>query len=170
LGRPRSRGPSTPAAARRREDGANHRQQGPPEPPRQRWRKAMGRAAERQSPCQPSPNGGGGGGGDEVRGFLFSGYSLRLRKPKQKASANGRVKNHHPPLFEVYKGPGEIHPKLHPNPSRNSNSKVKRFFCSSNDTRTRNRRPTNRPSRRINSLAGQATPLAGEEGAVSPPS
>jgi hypothetical protein len=170
LGRPRSRGPSTPAAARRREDGANHRQQGPPDPPRQRWRKATGRAAERRSPCQPSSNGGGGGGGDEVHGFLFSGYSLRLRKPKQKASANGRVKNHRPPLFEVYKGPGEIHPKLHPNPSRNSNSKVKRFFCSSNDTRTRNRRPTNRPSRRINSLAGQATPLAGEEGAVSPPS
>jgi hypothetical protein len=57
----------------------------------------MGRAAERRSPCQPSPNEGGGGGGDEVCGFLFSGYSLRLRKPKQKASANGRVKNHHPP-------------------------------------------------------------------------
>jgi hypothetical protein len=63
-----------------------------------------------------------------VRGFLFSGYSLRLRKPKQKASANGRVKNHHRPLCRVYKGPGEIHPKLHPNPSQNSNSKVKRFF------------------------------------------
>jgi hypothetical protein len=63
-----------------------------------------------------------------VRGFLFSSHSLRLRKPKQKASANGRVKNHHRPLFRVYKGPGEIHPRLRPNPSRNSNSKVKRFF------------------------------------------
>jgi hypothetical protein len=41
--------------------------------------------------------GGGGGGGDEVRGFLYYGYSLRLRKPKQKASANGRVKNHRQP-------------------------------------------------------------------------
>jgi hypothetical protein len=63
-----------------------------------------------------------------VRGFLFSGYSLRLRKPKQKASANGRVKNHRRPLFRVYKGPGEIHSKLRPNPPRNSNSKAKRPF------------------------------------------
>jgi hypothetical protein len=50
-----------------------------------------------------------------VRGFLFPGYSLRLRKPKQKASANGRVKNHRRPLFWVYKGPGEIYSKLRPN-------------------------------------------------------
>jgi hypothetical protein len=105
-----------------------------------------------------------------VRGFLFSDYSLRLRKPKQKASANGRVKNHHRPLFRAYKGSGEIHPKLRPNPSRNSNSKVKRFFCSSNDSRMRNRCPANRPSHHINSLAGHATPLADEAGAVPSPS
>jgi hypothetical protein len=37
-------------------------------------------------------------------------------------------------------------------------------------SRTRNRRPANRPSRRVNSLAGQAIPLAGEAGVVSPPS
>jgi hypothetical protein len=43
-------------------------------------------------------------------------------------------------------------------------------FRSSNDSRTRNRCPANRPSRRINSLAGQATPPAGEAGVVSPPS
>jgi hypothetical protein len=43
-------------------------------------------------------------------------------------------------------------------------------FRSSNDSRTRNRCPVNRPSRRINSLAGHATPLAGEAGAVSSPS
>jgi hypothetical protein len=43
-------------------------------------------------------------------------------------------------------------------------------FRSSNSSRTRNRRPANRPSRRINSLAGQATPPAGEAGAVSPTS
>jgi hypothetical protein len=60
-----------------------------------------------------------------VRSFLFSGYSLRLRRPKQKASANGRVKNHRWPLFRVYKGMGEIHSKLCPNPPRNSNSKAK---------------------------------------------
>jgi hypothetical protein len=61
-----------------------------------------------------------------VRGFLFSGYSLRLRKPKQKASS--RVKNHRRPLFWVYKGPGEIRSTLHQNPPRNSNSKAKRPF------------------------------------------
>jgi hypothetical protein len=71
--------------------------------------------AERRSPCQPSLNEGGGGEGDKVRGFLFSGYSLRLRKPKQRASTNGRVKNHRQPLFRVYKGPGKIHSKLRPN-------------------------------------------------------
>jgi hypothetical protein len=43
-------------------------------------------------------------------------------------------------------------------------------FRSSNGSRTLNRRPSNRPSCRINSLVGQATPLAGEAGAVSPPS
>jgi hypothetical protein len=52
-----------------------------------------------------------------VRGFYFSVYSLRLRKQKQKASTNDRVKNRRWPLFRVYKGPGEIHPKLRPNPS-----------------------------------------------------
>jgi hypothetical protein len=63
-----------------------------------------------------------------VRDFLFSSYSLRLWKPKQKANANGRVKKHRRPLFRVYKGPCEIHSKLRPNPPRNSNSKVKRTF------------------------------------------
>jgi hypothetical protein len=88
----------------------------------------MDRAVERRSPYQPSLNEGGGGEGDKVRGFLFSGYSLKLRKPKQKASENSRVKNHHRPLFRVYKGPGEIHSTLRPNPPRNSNSKAKRPF------------------------------------------
>jgi hypothetical protein len=48
---------------------------------------------------------------------LLSVYSLRLRKQKRKASANGRVKKHCRPLFQEYKGPSEIHPKLHSNPS-----------------------------------------------------
>jgi hypothetical protein len=63
-----------------------------------------------------------------VSGFLFPGYSLRLRIPKQKTSANGMVKNHRRPLFWVYKGPGKIYSKLHSNSPRNSNSKVKRPF------------------------------------------
>jgi hypothetical protein len=88
----------------------------------------MDRAAERRSPCQPSPNEGSAGGSDEVRSFLFPGYSLRLRKPKQKASANGRVKNHRRPLFWVYKGPGEIYSKPRPNSPQNSNSKLERPF------------------------------------------
>jgi hypothetical protein len=101
---------------------------------------------------------------------FFSVCSLRLRKPKKRASANGRVKNQHRPFFRVYKGPGEIHQRLRPNPPRNSNSKVKWSFRSSNGSRTRNRRPANHPSRRINSLAGQATSPAGEGGVVSSPS
>jgi hypothetical protein len=39
---------------------------------------------------------------------------------------------------------------------------------SSNDSRTRNGRPANYSSRRINSAAGQAAPLAGEAGDASP--
>jgi hypothetical protein len=63
-----------------------------------------------------------------VRGFLFPGCSLRLRKPKRKASVNGRVKNHRRPLFWVYKGPGEIYSKLRLNSPQNSNLKVKHPF------------------------------------------
>jgi hypothetical protein len=47
--------------------------------------------------------------------FLFSRYSLRLRKQKQKASS--RVKNHRRPLFQVYKGPGEIRSNTSPEPT-----------------------------------------------------
>jgi hypothetical protein len=42
-------------------------------------------------------------------------------------------------------------------------------FLSSNGSRTHNGRPVNHSSRRINSAAGQATPLAGEAGDASPP-
>jgi hypothetical protein len=48
----------------------------------------------------------------------FSGYSLRLRKPKREASS--RVKNRHRSLFRIYKGPGETRSTLRPNPPRNS--------------------------------------------------
>jgi hypothetical protein len=42
-------------------------------------------------------------------------------------------------------------------------------FRSSNGSRTRNGCPVNHLSRRINSAAGQAAPLAGEAGDASPP-
>jgi hypothetical protein len=42
-------------------------------------------------------------------------------------------------------------------------------FRSSNGSRTHNGCPTNHSSRRINSAAGQAAPLAGEAGDASPP-
>jgi hypothetical protein len=58
--------------------------------------------------------------------FSFSGYSLRLRKPKQEASS--RVKNRNRSLFRVYKGPGKTRSTLRPNPPRSSNSKTKRPF------------------------------------------
>jgi hypothetical protein len=51
-----------------------------------------------------------------------------------------------------------------PLPQREDDTPV---FCPSNGSR--NGRPANHPSRRINSAAGQATPLAGEAGVVSPP-
>jgi hypothetical protein len=41
-------------------------------------------------------------------------------------------------------------------------------FRPSNDSHTRNGRPANHSSHRINSAAGQATPLAGEAGDASP--
>jgi hypothetical protein len=53
-----------------------------------------------------------------------------------------------------------------PLPRREDDAPVLR---SSNDSRTRNGCPANHLSRRINSAAGQATPLAGEAGVVSPP-
>jgi hypothetical protein len=42
-------------------------------------------------------------------------------------------------------------------------------FCSSNGSRTHNGYAANHSSRRINSAAGQAAPLAGEAGDASPP-
>jgi hypothetical protein len=55
--------------------------------------------------------------------FSFSGYSLRLRKPKWEASS--RVKNRHRPLSRIYKGPGETRSTLRPNPPRDSKLKGK---------------------------------------------
>jgi hypothetical protein len=53
--------------------------------------------------------------------FSFSGYSLRLRKPKWEASS--RVKNCHRSLSRIYKGPGETRSTLRPNPPRDSKLK-----------------------------------------------
>jgi hypothetical protein len=53
-----------------------------------------------------------------------------------------------------------------PLPRREDDAPV---FRSSNGSRTHNGCPTNHSSRRINSAAGQATPLAGEAGDASPP-
>jgi hypothetical protein len=53
-----------------------------------------------------------------------------------------------------------------PVPRREDDAPV---FRSSNGSRTHNGYPANHSSRRINSAAGQATPLAGEAGDPSPP-
>jgi hypothetical protein len=53
-----------------------------------------------------------------------------------------------------------------PFPRREDDAPVSR---SSNGSRTHNGRPASHSSRRINSVAGQATPLAGEAGDASPP-
>jgi hypothetical protein len=50
--------------------------------------------------------------------FPFSGYSLRLRKPKWET--RGRVKNRRRSLSRINKGPGETRSTLRPNPPRNS--------------------------------------------------
>jgi hypothetical protein len=52
-----------------------------------------------------------------------------------------------------------------PLPRREDDAPV---FRSSNGSRTRNGRPVNHSSRRINSAVGRATPLAGEAGDASP--
>jgi hypothetical protein len=51
---------------------------------------------------------------------------------------------------------------------RSQGPNLKRKARSSNGSRTRNGRPANHSSRRINSAAGQAAPLAGEAGDASP--
>jgi hypothetical protein len=61
-----------------------------------------------------------------VGGFLFSGYSLGLRKPKEEASS--RVKNCHRSLSRIYKDPGETRSMRRLNPPRDSKLKVKRPF------------------------------------------
>jgi hypothetical protein len=53
-----------------------------------------------------------------------------------------------------------------PLPRREDDAPV---FCSSNGSRMHNGCPANHSSRRVNSAAGQATPLAGEAGDASPP-
>jgi hypothetical protein len=53
-----------------------------------------------------------------------------------------------------------------PLPRREDDAPV---FCSSNGSCTHNGCPANHSSRRINSAAGQAAPLAGEAGDASPP-
>jgi hypothetical protein len=53
-----------------------------------------------------------------------------------------------------------------PLPRRKDDAPV---FHSSNGSRTHNGCPANHSSRRINSAAGQAAPLAGEVGDASPP-
>jgi hypothetical protein len=75
--------------------------------------------------------------------FSFSGYSLRLRKPKQEASS--RVKNHHRSLFRIYKGPGETRSTLRSNPPRNSKLKGETPVPRTARARTTAASPTTRP-------------------------
>jgi hypothetical protein len=110
--------------------------------PERGWRKPSTTRASRSSTVMVEKGHGSRGGTTVTRSaiakrrgwrrsgqgvwFSFSGYSLRLRKPKQEASS--RIKNHHRTLFRVYKGTGKTRSTLHPNPPCNSNSKAKRSF------------------------------------------
>jgi hypothetical protein len=97
--------------------------------------------------------------------FSFSGYSLGSWKPKQEAS--NRVKNHHRSSSRYIKA--RARPVQHFARTRREIQTRRRNARSSNGSRTHNGCPTNHPSRRINFAAGQATPLVGEAGDVSPP-
>jgi hypothetical protein len=69
----------------------------------------------------------------------------------------------------VVQSPTGSHPLLKQQGSPLPRSKYDApVFSSSNGSRTLNRRPANRPSHRINSLAGQATPPAGEASTILP--
>jgi hypothetical protein len=61
-----------------------------------------------------------------VGGFLFSGYSLGLQKPKKEASS--RAKNRHRSLSRIYKDPGNTRSTRRPNPPRDSKLKAKHSF------------------------------------------
>jgi hypothetical protein len=75
--------------------------------------------------------------------FSFSGYSLRLRKPKWEASS--RVKNRHWSLSRIYKVPGETRSTLRPNPPRDSKLKGKTLVPRTAHARTTAAPRTTRP-------------------------
>jgi hypothetical protein len=75
--------------------------------------------------------------------FPFSGYSLRLRKPKWETSS--RVKNRHRSLSRIYKDPGETHSTLRPNPPRNSKLGDETFVPRTAHVRTTAAPRTTRP-------------------------
>jgi hypothetical protein len=94
--------------------------------------------------------------------FYFSGYSLRLRKPKWEASS--RVKNRHRSLSRIYKGPGETHSTHRLIPPRDSKLKgktpVPRTACARTTAAPQTTRPvalTLRQDRRHLWQAKQAT-------------
>jgi hypothetical protein len=75
--------------------------------------------------------------------FSFSGYSLRLRKPKWEVSS--RVKNRHRSLSRIYKGPGKTRSTLRPNPPRDSKLKGKTHVPRTARARTTATPRTTRP-------------------------
>jgi hypothetical protein len=96
---------------------------------------------------------------------------MTIGGPTVIAATDGRRQrsNHQPgpgPTSRLASSPETAEEPQSPLPQHKDDAPV---FRSSNDSRMRNRCPVNRPSRRINSLAGHATPLAGEAGAVLSP-
>jgi hypothetical protein len=97
---------------------------------------------------------------------------MTISGPVVIAATNGRRQrsNHQPspgPTSRLASSPEAAGEPQSPLPQHKDDAPV---FRSSNDSRTRNRHPVNRPSHRINSLAGHTTPQAGEAGTVSSPS
>jgi hypothetical protein len=63
-----------------------------------------------------------------VPGFLFPGYSLRLRQPEQMAGANGRVTNHCRPPSEYVKARARTVQNFARTRRKIQNSKIKAIF------------------------------------------
>jgi hypothetical protein len=107
--------------------------------------------------CQPSTS---------VMGQVSRGRRHDGRYGQKWAGSNGGGRR----AGAAFKSSASSRPLLgqreNPLPRRKDDAPV---FRSSNGSRTHNGCPANHSSRRINSAAGQATPLAGEAGDASPP-
>jgi hypothetical protein len=99
-----------------------------------------------------------------VHGSVSRGRRRNSRYGQKRANSNGGSRRAEAAVKSSAGSRPLLEQQGSPLPRREDDTPV---FRPSNGSR--NDRPANHPSRRINSAAGQATPLAGEAGVVSPP-